>query len=635
MPELWLIPTVCLAGAVLNGVLGRKMGDRAVSWIANLSVGIAFVLALAAFRSLLALPLEERSVTQTAYSWITSGSLAVDVSFLLDPLSAVMIVVVTGVSFLIHIYSVGYMKGDSGYFRYFSYLNLFVFFMLLLVLADNFLLMFVGWEGVGLCSYLLIGFWYEKKSASDAGKKAFIVNRIGDFGFLLGIFLIFSVFGTLSFSGVFGAAPAVLLRQGGTATAIALLLFVGAVGKSAQLPLYVWLPDAMEGPTPVSALIHAATMVTAGVYMVSRCHVLYELSPVAMKIVASVGLATAVFAASIALVQRDLKRILAYSTVSQLGYMFLACGVGAFATGIFHLMTHAFFKALLFLGAGSVMHAMAGELDITKMGALKSKLPHTRLVFTAAALAIAGIFPFAGFFSKDEILFKTLEHGNVVFWFLALAAALMTAFYIFRAVFMVFHGDSHVDPEVAGHVHESPRVMLAPLYVLALLSLAGGFVGFPIIKGGDRIGAFLSGVFGPGHAEAAEPMGHGMEVLLMIVSLVVALTGILWAFRFYVVDITLPAKWGGRLSWMYRVLKGKYFVDEFYGMVFVQPFVKGSVAVWRYFDDAVIDGAVNGIASIVDRVSISFSRWQRGYVQGYLGYFALGAFLLVGYYIVR
>jgi NADH-quinone oxidoreductase subunit L len=632
---LWLIPVLCLLGATVNGLLGKKLGDGAVSWIANACVGLSFVLSLLAVRELLALPAGERSITQTVYTWVASGNLSVGLSFLLDPLSAVMILVVSGVSFLIHVYSVGYMKGDPGYFRYFCFLNLFVFFMLMLVLAGNFLVMFVGWEGVGLCSYLLIGFWYEKKSASDAGKKAFIVNRIGDFGFLVGLFLVFAVFGTLAFGDVFGTAHDKLHAGSATATAIALLLFVGAIGKSAQLPLYVWLPDAMEGPTPVSALIHAATMVTAGVYMVSRCHVLFELAPIALTVVAIVGLATAAFAASIALVQRDIKRILAYSTVSQLGYMFLACGVGAFATGIFHLMTHAFFKALLFLAAGSVMHALAGELDLTRMGALKKKLPRTHLVFVVGALAIAGIVPFAGFFSKDEILFKALEHGNVVYWLVGMGAALMTAFYMFRAVFMAFHGDSHVDPEVDKHVHESPPVMLVPLYVLAFLSLVGGFIGFPIVHGGNRIGAFLLEVFHAEHGHHEAVMGHGTELLLMIVSVVVALIGILWAFRFYVVDVTLPTKWGNRFSGMYRVLRDKYYVDEFYGLLVVSPFVRGSVALWRFFDDAIIDGAVNGVAALVNRVSGWFSGWQRGSVQGYLGYVALGAFLIVGYYVLR
>ena len=441
-----LIPLFPAIGFAVNLFFGRRMAKGTVGWIACGAIGLSFLVSLLVFFDLLKLPPADRSVETILYTWILSGEFQANVGFLVDPLSMVMMMVVSGVSLIIHIYSYGYMHDDSDFPRYFTYLNLFVFFMLILVSANNFLLLFVGWEGVGLCSYFLIGFWYEKKSAADAGKKAFIVNRIGDYGFLLAIFLIFVTFGTIDFKAVFSAAPGKLAVGSDLVTIITLLLFMGATGKSAQLPLYTWLPDAMEGPTPVSALIHAATMVTAGVYMVARCHLLFLLAPVSIFVVAVIGAATAIFAASIGLAQNDIKRVLAYSTISQLGYMFLACGVGAFTAGIFHLMTHAFFKALLFLGAGSVMHAMAGELDMRKMGALKPHMPRTYWTFLIATLAIAGIFPFAGFFSKDEILWQALNQGGFLFWLVGACAALMTATYMFRAVFLTFHGKSRVDP---------------------------------------------------------------------------------------------------------------------------------------------------------------------------------------------
>src|SRR5687768_4330130 len=433
---IWLIPALPLAGFLVNLALGSRLPRPVIGAIACGTVGAAFLVALGCFLALLELSPDERAVVQTLWTWIQAGTLRADVAFLLDPLSSLMALVITGVGFLIHVYSTGYMSHDHDYRRYFLYLNLFTFSMLTLVMASNFLLMFVGWEGVGLCSYLLIGFWYTKQSAADAGKKAFIVNRIGDFGFLLGILLLFWTVGSLDYQVVFEAAPGLLAVGSITATAIGLLLFLGATGKSAQVPLYVWLPDAMEGPTPVSALIHAATMVTAGVYMVARCHVLYELAPAALGVVAVVGAVTAIFAASIGLVQTDIKRVLAYSTVSQLGYMFLACGVGAFTAGIFHLMTHAFFKALLFLGAGSVIHALSGEQELSRMGGLRKHLPITFATMAIACVAIAGIPPFAGFFSKDEILYETFASGNIVLWVVATITAFMTAFYMFRLLFL-------------------------------------------------------------------------------------------------------------------------------------------------------------------------------------------------------
>ncbi|MGE5177048.1 MAG: NADH-quinone oxidoreductase subunit L, partial [Hyphomicrobiales bacterium] len=492
---LWLIPTLPLLGAIVNGLGAGRLPRKVVSAIGTGTVGAALVIAILCVRQLLAMPAEDRIFSQQLFSWIDSGDLAVPVRFMLDPLSAVMILVVTGVGFLIHVYSTGYMGHEKAYGRYFSYLNLFTFAMLVLVMADNFLVMFFGWEGVGLCSYLLIGFWYQKPSAAEAGKKAFVVNRIGDWGFLIGMLLVFVTFGTLDFARVFPEAPTRLALGGGLATAIALFLFVGATGKSAQIPLYVWLPDAMEGPTPVSALIHAATMVTAGVYMVARCHILYTLAPTALLVVAIVGAATAVFAATIGLVQKDIKRVLAYSTVSQLGYMFLGLGVGAFSAGIFHLMTHAFFKALLFLGAGSVIHGLSGEQDMDRMGGLKSALPKTHFTMLMATLAICGIFPFAGFFSKDEILWNAWSHGHPILWAAGVFGAFLTAFYMFRLYFMTFHGPSRVTEEAKHHLHESPNSMILPLMVLAALSVVGGFVQVPLLQGGQRLEGFLEPVF--------------------------------------------------------------------------------------------------------------------------------------------
>jgi NADH-quinone oxidoreductase subunit L len=506
--------------------------------------------------------------------------------------------------------------------------------MLLLVSANNFLLMFVGWEGVGLCSYFLIGFWYEKKSASDAGKKAFIVNRIGDYGFLLAIFLIFVTFGTLDFKAVFSAAPGKFAVGSGIVTLITLLLFMGATGKSAQLPLYTWLPDAMEGPTPVSALIHAATMVTAGVYMVARCNVLYLMAPTSTFVVAVIGAATAIYAASIGLAQNDIKRVLAYSTISQLGYMFLACGVAAFTAGIFHLVTHAFFKALLFLGAGSVMHALAGELDMRKMGALKPHMPRTYWTFLIGTLAISGIFPFAGFFSKDEILWKALTQGGFIFWLVGAVAAFMTATYMFRAVFMTFHGESRVDHEVAHHLHESPGIMTGPLIVLAILSTLGGFIGFPVIEGWNHFNEFLSPVFAiPSKVAEAGHHSAGFEIGMMVVSIVIAVLGILAAYRLYIKNPSLPDQLAERYQAPYQMIAHKYWVDEIYDFVFVGPLVRSSVFLWKIFDDILVDGTVNGVAAVVRGASEVFRRLQTGNVQSYALSILLGVVLIIGYFI--
>src|SRR5512139_4049159 len=506
LEHVWLIPLFPAIGFLINGLFGRSLGKKVVSVVGPSAIGLSFLTAILIFFELLGRPPAERLFEKTLFNWVVSGSFQTVVGYQIDPLSILMVLVVTGVSFFIHIYSVGYMHGDPGYPRYFTYLNLFVFMMLNLVLANNFLLMFVGWEGVGLCSYLLIGFWYEKDSASNAGKKAFVVNRVGDFGFILGMFLLFTSLGkhgiwTLDFTEVFANANKL---DTATATTITILLFVGACGKSAQIPIYVWLPDLMEGPTPVSSLIHAATMVTAGVYMVARCNVLYSMAPIAMAIVAIVGVATAIFTASIGFCQNDIKKVLAYSTISQLGYMFLGVGVGAYSAGIFHLMTHAFFKGLLFLGAGSVIHAMSGELDMRKMGGLKGKTPITFLTFFVATLAIAGIPGLSGFFSKDEIVWQALSssHGHFLLWLVAAVAAGMTAFYMFRALFMTFFGESRVDEHAKHHLHESPKIMTVPLMVLAFLAIVGGYIGVPHVLGGsNRIHEFLAPVVGGG----AEP----------------------------------------------------------------------------------------------------------------------------------
>ena len=633
-----LIPLFPAVGFALNLFFGRRLSKGTVGWIACGAIGLSFLVSLLVFVDLLNLPPANRSVEKILYTWILSGEFQANVGFLVDPLSMVMMMVVSGVSFVIHIYSHGYMHDDPDYPRYFTYLNLFVFFMLILVSANNFLLLFVGWEGVGLCSYFLIGFWYEKKSASDAGKKAFIVNRIGDYGFLLAIFLIFVTFGTIDFKAVFAAAPEKLALGEGMVTLIALLLFMGATGKSAQIPLYTWLPDAMEGPTPVSALIHAATMVTAGVYMVARCHLLFLMAPAALLVVAVIGAATAIFAASIGLAQNDIKRVLAYSTISQLGYMFLACGVGAFTAGIFHLMTHAFFKALLFLGAGSVMHAMAGELDLRKMGALKPHLPRTYWTFLIATLALAGIFPFAGFFSKDEILWQALNQGGVLFWLLGAGAAFMTATYMFRVVFLTFHGKSRVDHGVAHHLHESPGIMTVPLIILAILSVIGGFIGFPVMEGGNKFAEFLAPVFAPpaGFPKAAEAVHHAVsfEVTMMIVSLVIAGLGILLAYRLYIKNPALPDRLAERYKAPYNALVNKYWVDEIYHGFLVGPLIRLSVFLWRFFDDLIVDGIVNGVAALFRGGSEVFKRLQTGNVQNYALSILIGIVLMFGYFLM-
>jgi NADH-quinone oxidoreductase subunit L len=542
-----------------------------------------------------------------------------------------MVLIVSGVGFLIHVYSVGYMHDDPRFARYFTYLNLFTLAMFILVLADSLPVLFVGWEGVGLCSYLLIGFWFSDRANAAAGKKAFIVNRVGDAGFLLATFLLFWNLGqgvhNLTFQEIAGRAGEI---PPATVTAIALLLLVGATGKSAQLPLYVWLPDAMAGPTPVSALIHAATMVTAGVYMIARLSFLYLLTPVAMEWVATVGALTALFAASIGLVQNDIKKVLAYSTISQLGYMFLAVGVGAFAAGIFHLMTHAFFKGLLFLGSGSVIHGMRGEQDMRRMGGLRHHMPLTFWTFLAGTIAIAGIPPLAGFFSKDAILAAAVASGHVHLWVLGVIAAGMTSFYMFRLLFMTFFGECRADEHVRHHLHESPPSMTVPLIILAVLSVIGGWVGLPLHVGwGDVFGHFLAPVFG-GHA--LPHLSMSLELALMISSVAVALLGFVAAYWMYIVQPDLPARVAGRVAGMYRLLLGKYYVDEIYDLMIVRSTAKLAEVLWKRIDVGVIDAAVDGTAAVVDANARLWRRLQTGNVQHYAVSMLVGAMLLLGYY---
>jgi NADH-quinone oxidoreductase subunit L len=655
LEHLWLIPLFPLITAALMLFIGRLLPKAGVSVLCVGSVFLSFVHAAGAVLDLLSRDPEQRVFQQILFEWITPGVMPAagslvpfiaDWGYLLDPLSSVMVLVVTGVGLLIHVYSIGYMAHEGGYYRFFGYMNLFMFSMLTLVLANNLLLLFVGWEGVGLCSYLLIGFYFLKKSASDAGKKAFIVNRVGDTGFLLGIFLIATTFGTVRFTaqglpegGVFtGISQAlsamvshgVLVAGAPILTTIALLLFVGATGKSAQLPLYVWLPDAMEGPTPVSALIHAATMVTAGVYMVTRMNAIYQLTPMAMDVVAVVGALTAIFAATMALVQTDIKKVLAYSTISQLGYMFLALGVGAFAAGIFHLMTHAFFKALLFLGAGSVIHALSGEQDIRKMGGMWNAVPRTSRPFLIATLAIAGIPGFAGFFSKDEILGSTFARSlttdrYLALWLVGVFTAGLTAFYMFRLLDLTFFGLSRVPHEIEHHIHESPNTMTIPLAILAGLSIVGGWVALPALWGADSpfekfLEPILKGVVP--ETSAVHFARHTLfkEYLLMLVSVAVAGLGIYLAYRLYLKFPHLHEKVASRFRRLHNLLLHKYYVDEIYDALFVNR-IKDLSAALGLMDAKIIDGVgVNGSAWLTRALSRISMWWDKWVVDGLVNF---------------
>ena len=616
LPYLRFIILLPLLGVVFHVFYGARAGRGAVNAIGPGVVLAAFLLAVAAFFQL---P-DGGALVDRMFPWITAGELHVDFALRVDALSAIMILVITGVGFLIHVYSVGYMAEDADVARYFAYLNLFTAAMLVLVMAENLLLLFVGWEGVGLCSYLLIGFWYTDDEKASAGKKAFIVNRIGDAGFLLGLFVLFWGLGahgvwTLSFTDIQANASVLSV---GTVTLVCVLLFIGATGKSAQIPLYVWLPDAMAGPTPVSALIHAATMVTAGIYLIARLHFLYAVSPAALALVAYIGAGTALFAATIALVQTDIKKVLAYSTVSQLGYMFLGLGVGAYGAAVFHLMTHAFFKALLFLGAGSVIHGMSDEQDITKMGGLRHTMPTTYWTFAVGCLAIAGVPLLSGFFSKDLILEEAYAapHGSVGLWLIGTLGAGLTAFYMFRLLFVTFWGETRAEPEVADHIHESPSVMTGPLIVLAVLSVIGGYFSVP---------HFLEAVF-------AHHPAHVSFVIRYLPTLV-GLAGIGLAYVLYVREPGRAERLGQQLAALHGLLLNKYYIDEIYQAVFVRPVLNASQWLWQVWDTQVIDRLVNGTAQTADASGSALRLWQTGNVQTYALSFLAGAMLILGYYL--
>ncbi len=638
-----------LVGFAANGLLGKRLNSERISGlIGSGTVGLAFAAAVAIFVGMLGSPVEARSHVVTLFTWISAGAFRAHVGYQVDQLSILMTLVVTGVGFLIHVYSIGYMRGDPGFWRFFSYMNLFIFMMLTLVLADNYLLMFLGWEGVGLCSYLLIGFWHSRPfetggykpgaaTTSDAAKKAFIVNRIGDFGFLIAMFLMIRQFGSVNFDDVFSRAFAATSPGDRTIFWITLLLFLGATGKSAQIPLYIWLPDAMAGPTPVSALIHAATMVTAGVYMVARSSILYALAPAVMQVVAVIGIATALFAACMGLVQNDIKKVLAYSTISQLGYMFLGLGVGAFTAGIFHVMTHAFFKALLFLGAGAVIHALHDEQDIRKMGGLGPVMPWTYKTFVIAALAISGIPPLSGFFSKDEILFRAFAQGSPALWLVGWITAGLTAFYMFRLVSLAFEGEGRW--KAGSHPHEAPRVMTIPLILLAVLSVIGGVVGIPAsLGGGNAIEHWLDPVFERAvlHLGVVHASSLPLEYGLMLLSVAIAAGGILGARTVYRRKPEIAAGIAARFAGLYKVVLNKFYVDEVYDSAVVTPVVKVSERfLWKWFDVNVIDGAVNGGAALMGWASGWLRRIQAGAVRSYAMAFVIGIIVVLGILILR
>src|ERR1700689_3767865 len=641
LEHLWILIALPLLGAAINGLLGKNFSKTIVNSIGIGSVALAFLSAAEAVREFSQLAADQIPWVKTYFTWIPPGQFKVDFSLQVDQLTIIMLGVVTFVSLLVHIYSTGYMAHEEGYYRFFSYLNLFVFFMLTLVLAANVVLMFVGWEGVGLCSYLLVGFWFLKQSVISAGKKAFITTRIGDLGFTIGILFLFWTFHSVDFVTVFKQAagmPVEAFGPAGVLTGISLLLFIGAVGKSAQIPLYVWLPDAMEGPTPVSALIHAATMVTAGVYMVARMNPLFSRAPVAMLVVAIVGAVTALYSATIGLVQTDIKKVLAYSTVSQLGYMFLACGVGAYTAGIFHLMTHAFFKGLLFLAAGSVIHAMGGEQDMMKMGGLRKKIPVTYWTMFSATLAIAGIPGFAGFFSKDAILeaAQSGPYANLWLWLLGVAGAGLTSFYMFRLVFLTFFGAPRYD-EHQVHVHESPRSMTIPLMVLAFLSIFGGWFAAPKLIGGTAyFERFLAPVFAASSpasdamsAAAADAAATpAMDLLHALTGwpVIVGVVGLLVAWWFYIKNPDVPKRMAQSVRGLYTLLLNKYYVDEIYAALIVRPLLWISTNVlWHVVDEGLIDGTVNGTATVARESGAQARKLQSGNTRSYAAWVILGA----------
>jgi NADH-quinone oxidoreductase subunit L len=628
----WLIPIIPAVSTLILAVFGEKLSKKYISIQACGAVFISFLISLFSFIGLLRIPVEQYPIVKNLFNWIHSGHFQANFSFQFDPLTAVMTVVVSAVGFLIHVYSIGYMAEDRSYSRFFTLMNLFTFSMLLLVMASNIVLMFVGWEGVGFCSYMLIGFWFEKHSAANAGKKAFIVNRIGDAGFLLGILFILMYIGSPEFTNINNAVAGGNLSYG-LVTLIAILLFIGATGKSAQIPLYVWLPDAMEGPTPVSALIHAATMVTAGVYMVARMNIFYTVSGTAASIVAIIGAVTAVYAGTMALTQNDIKRVLAYSTISQIGYMFIGCGVGAYAAGIFHLYTHAFFKSLLFLAAGSVMHALSGELDMRKMGGLKKYMPATYPTFLIGAIAIAGVPFLSGFFSKDAILTAAFAKGQYVIWALGILGAVLTAFYMFRLIFMTFYGKERIEPEAKKHLHESPPVMTVPLSILAFFSIFAGYVGLPVVLGKkvNWFNDFLNPILYPGHETH---LSLTTEWVLILISVVMALGGIFIAYLFYLKKPAVPHNLVSRLPSLYRLLYNKYYVDELYDSIFVKPTIRGSDFIYRKFDLDVIDGSVNGTAYGAGFLGKMLSYLQTGFIKDYALIFLFGSIILLGILIL-
>jgi len=633
MDLVWLIPLLPLIGFLING-LGRNVLPKAGVGIVGCGVVlVAFLLGCGVFSSVYAARQagEAASFTLPVFDWISAGNLHVSLSFLVDPLSAIMLLIVTGIGFLIHVYSLGYMHHDAGFAKFFAYLNLFIFFMLLLVLGSNYIVMFIGWEGVGLCSYLLIGFWFKNSSYANAAKKAFVMNRIGDLGFLIAVFGIFATFGTLEFSGIFPEA-AKMASGDTTLLLITLLLFVAATGKSAQIPLFTWLPDAMAGPTPVSALIHAATMVTAGIYMIARSNILFTLSPITLQVVAAIGICTALLAAAVAVTQNDIKKVLAYSTVSQLGYMFLGLGVGAFTGAFFHVLTHAFFKALLFLGAGSVIHAMSDEQDMRSMGGLKKQLPVTYVTMLIGTIAIAGIPPLSGFFSKDEILAHAFAHSNVL-WVLGFIGALFTAFYMFRMLFLTFFGQFRGTAEQKSHLHESPATMTIPLIVLALLAAVGGLLNVPAaLGGGEALAGFLEPVF----ADSAAKMGpihleHSTEYVLMSVSAIAAIVMAVVAYRQYVSKAVVPDADEAPRGVLSRLSYHKFYVDELYDALIVRPLNALSVFFYRHVDKSGIDGFVNGVGKATGESSKGIRLLQTGNVGFYIFMMVIAVAALLAY----
>lgn len=630
----WLIPLLPLFGFIINALFNKKISKPLSAFIANGTILGAFIITLTIFINFVNGNAEP--ITVTFFDFISTGSIDISFSILIDQLSVLMMMVITGVGFLIHLYSIGYMKHDEGFQRYFSYLNLFVFFMLLLVLGSNYLIMFIGWEGVGLASYLLIGFWFDKEANNQAAKKAFVVNRIGDLGFLAGLFFLLQHFGTLEFTGIFNQASGMQVDHNGTGiiTLITLLLFIGATGKSAQIPLYTWLPDAMAGPTPVSSLIHAATMVTAGIYMIIRSNILYILSPVTLTLIGIIGVLTAIFAAIIGLAQNDIKKVLAYSTISQLGYMFLALGVGAFTAGFFHLVTHAFFKGLLFLAAGSVIHAMSDDQDMRNMGRLRKHLPITFYTFLIATLAITGIPPFSGFFSKDLILAEAFKVSPVL-WGLGVAGAFLTAFYMFRALFLTFYGNFRGTETQKHHLHESPAVMTIPLIILALLSLAGGLINIPaLFHGNEALAGFMAPLFESSNKflkEDALHLSHSTEYILMGISVGGVLLSILAAWSIYIRKQSIPAAENKelQLSALHRIVYHKFYIDELYNVLFVNSANWFSRQFHNILDRGIIDGIVNLLGWITLRLGSVFRRLQTGDIGFYIFAMVIGMLIIV------